>query len=262
MKNLTRIKRTFLYSEAIDSANGSHCEKVLVVMVHPVSKGSQRYVSEGNRAKLELQIDLTPFLSKNEADSSSVTLLGKVTANLTGYISRVNGRTTEGENPTTVGHFISVTKSLVSGHFFCSDDLLPEAPKFLPLHEIHSWPEPYVLFYTVKCQNLTPWPEPDVITEAKLNFNANVTHKRKRTLSHPNQSTPHKRTPNFDGSNAVTETKINTQKRTKTAVKFESKTPVKNNPVLTKRRISSAATTKFELPFYPILCEEDVKEAD
>ena len=104
------IKRTFLYSEAIDRATGSHCEKVLVVMVHPVSSVTQRFVSEGNRAKPELQIDLTPFLSNNEADSRSVSLLGKITANLAGYISQVNGRTTEGENPTTFGHFLSVTK--------------------------------------------------------------------------------------------------------------------------------------------------------
>ena len=98
-------------------------------------------MSEGNRAKPELQIDLTPFLSNNETNSSSVSLLGKIIANLTGYISQVNGHTTKGEHPMTFGHFILVTKSLVSGHFFCSDDLFPEAPQFLPPDDLHSWPE-------------------------------------------------------------------------------------------------------------------------
>ena len=77
-----------------------------------------------------------------------------------------------------------------------------------------------MLFYTVKYQNLTPWPEPDVITQAKLNLQASVTHKQKRIVRHPHQSTLDKRTPTFDGSKAVTEMKTNTQKRTKT-VKFK-----------------------------------------
>ena len=72
---------------------------------------------------------------------------GKVKARLTGYVSLQS--VSDGAK-STCSHFISVTQSRITDHFFLLDDLSPGLPRDLGTHVHSGWPVPTWLFYDIE----------------------------------------------------------------------------------------------------------------
>ena len=136
-------------------------EKVLILQLNPryyswsaeMERMNVCEVRNVNIAPAVLEIDLSRYFNVNHENDDNT----NVVAHLTGYISRLGYEDTD--EGMTGGHFVSVTKSSVTGDFYYSDDLRPQEPQNLGPKPNYTWVPPYILFYRISSTQLQLWPK-------------------------------------------------------------------------------------------------------